>query len=608
MPVSRRRFLAAASAAGAATTATVLLDPLASRGAGATPRDLPGTTIAVAGAAPPIAVIALNRLGYGPRKGDITAFNALGASDDTRLQAYVAQQLNPDAINDAACDAALAAARLKIQYDANADPIEGYPARNEVLPLDTLGQQIADLWPRALGDAPYRAWSERIRPANEVRVATWIRAVYSKRQLKELLVDFWHNHFNVNINADSAIAATFPLYDRLIRTHCLGNFRTLLEEVAKSVAMLYYLNNVSNKAGGGEGGNENYARELFELHTLGSDNYLKFYDDRGSVGTITYNGKTYVRGYIDRDVYEAARCLSGWTLNDGHWEHPNPNDGTFLFYNNWHDNALKIVLGVNFPYNQGIDDGKQLFTLLAGHPGTARHICTKLCRRLIGDYPSTATVEAAVATWMANLAAPDQIKQVVRTIVLSSEFKTTWGKKVKRPFELVVSYLRAAGADLPVDELLPDPNAGDYWAALLWTYGAAGHRLFEWPTPTGHPDLATYWANTNGMLRRWNLPYLLVQSWGGNVALDLRAQTDADVPGGSCIQIVDYWIGRLCGYSITAAVRTELINFLAQKALGGDPTQPPKPMNGEPNNQQIITDRISSTVQLLAMSPDFQIR
>lgn len=176
---------------------------------------------------------------------------------------------------------------------------------------------------------------------------------------------------------------------------------------------------------------------------------------------------------------------------------------------------------------------------------------------------------------MANLSAPDQIKRVVRTILLSSEFRSTWGLKIKRPFELVVSS-GATGAELPVDQVLADPNAGDYWGSLLWNYGQAGHQLFEWPTPTGYPDLASYWASTKRhAARRWNLPYILTRPWGGNVALDLRAQTDAAVPGGSCVQIVDYWIGRLCGYAIDPAARQALIAFLAQSAQGGDPTRPP---------------------------------
>jgi len=462
MAVSRRRFLSTSTTIGAAAAASLLEAPAEQANAHHTQTatrwtqaQISPSNVVTTSTLPSYAIIALNRMGYGPRPGDVAAFVALGATPDARLTAYVDQQLDPDMINDSECDAKLAAARLKIKYDAKSDdpdPDKNYPARNEAAPLGTLNQTIAGLWPRARGITPYRPNSERYRPFEEVRVATWVRAVHSKRQLKEVLVDFWHNHFNVNINSNVAIAATFPIYDQIMRTHCLGNFRTMLEAVAQSVAMMYYLNNVSNKAGGGEGGNENYSRELFELHTLGSDNYLKFYDNRSSVGTITYNGKTYPRGYIDRDIYETARCLSGWTLNNGHYEHPAPNDGTFLFYNPWHDGALKIVLAEEFPYNQGIGDGKKVLYLLASHPGTARSVCTKLCRRLIADEPPSAVIEAAVAVWMANISAPDQLKKVIRTILLSNEFKSTWGQKMKRPFDFLVAYFRATNATLPVDE------------------------------------------------------------------------------------------------------------------------------------------------------------
>jgi uncharacterized protein (DUF1800 family) len=619
MAVSRRRFLSTTTTIGAAAAAASLLEApaepanaaLTETAARWAQTQISPSAVVTTGALPSYAIIALNRMGYGPRPGDAAAFAALGSTPDSRLTAYVDQQLNPDAIDDSECTAQLTAARLKIKYDAKTDdpdPAKNYPARNEAAPLVTLNQTIADLWPRARGIQPYIPFQERNRPFEEVRVAAWVRAVHSKRQLKEVLVDFWHNHFNVNINSSSAIAATLPLSDQIMRTHCLGNFRVMLEEVAKSVAMMYSLNNVSNKAGGGEGGNENYSRELFELHTLGSDNYLKFYDNRGSVGTITYNGKSYPRGYIDRDIYETARCLSGWTLNNGHYEHPSPNDGSFLFYSPWHDGALKIVLAEEFPYNQGIGDGKKVFDLLAGHPGTARSVCTKLCRRLIADDPPSGVVEAAVAVWMANISAPDQMKKVIRTILLSNEFKSTWGQKMKRPFDFLVAYFRATSATLPVDEMLADPNAGGYWGSFFYNIGATGHKLFEWATPTGYPDRATYWASTNGMLRRWNLPYVLTQSWGGHVGIDLRGQTDAALPGASSIQIVDFWIDRLCGYTINPSVRQVLIDFMAQKSQGGDPNQPPKPMNGEPNNAQLITDRLNAMVQLLTMSPDFQAR
>jgi uncharacterized protein (DUF1800 family) len=596
--VSRRRFLKTSGAVGA--TATTL--PQHQEAAAAPGYPHPAWNVAAVTLAgttpPPLAVIALNRLGHGARPGDIEAFNALGATPDACLQAYVDQQLNPNAIDDSACDARIAAARLKTKYGAV----------HEVRPLDTLNKPVAELWPLRGMD-----YNEYQRPFREVRVATLLRAVHSKRQLKEVLVDFWHNHFNVNASSDSAISCTFSVYDRIMRTHCVGNFRAFLEEVARSTAMMHYLDNISNRITGGEGGNENFARELFELHTLGSDNYLKFYDDRRAIGTITYNGTVYARGYIDDDVYDAAECFTGWTIANGHWERPTLNTGEFLYDPDWHYNGDKTVLSPDgFPNisarQPDMKDGKDVLDLLAGHPGTARHLCTKLCRRLISDTPPPTVIDAAVSVWMANIAAPDQIKKVVRTILLSPEFKTTWGQKFKRPFEAIVAYVRATNATLPNDFVDPaDPNKGDYWNIFFYRMSETGHRLFEWSTPTGHPDLASYWASTNGMLRRWNLPYIVTQSWGGNFAIDVKGQTDANVPNGSCTQIVDFWIKRLCGRSITPSAREALIAFMAQ---GGDANQPPKPTQRAPdwNDPSAITDRLNSMVQLLAMCPDFHYR
>jgi uncharacterized protein (DUF1800 family) len=366
-------------------------------------------------------VIALNRMGYGPRDGDVERVKSIG------LTAYIDEQLNPGAIDDSACDALIAGARLKIRYGAA--PTEVIEAR----PLITLGQEVQQLWAERVNTSvPYQ---EYIRPADEVKLAAWICAVHSKRQLQELLVEFWHNHFNVSAYSDRAISATFPVYDRIMRRNCLGNFRTFLEEVGRSAAMMHYLDNASNRAGGGEGGNENYARELFELHTLGSDNYLKFYDKRGKIPLITYGDKDYPRGYVDDDVYEAARCLTGWTIANGYWDGKDNDDGSFLFREDWHDGAPKTVLAPKpiadkeigpepNVYNKldPLKEGQMVFDLLANHPGTARHLCTKLCRRLIADSPPQSVIDAAVSVWMANVGAADQIKQVVRAILTSAEF------------------------------------------------------------------------------------------------------------------------------------------------------------------------------------------
>jgi hypothetical protein len=252
-------------------------------------------------------------------------------------------------------------------------------------------------------------------------------------------------------------------------------------------------------------------------------------------------------------------------------------------------------------------DGRDVLDLLTRHPGTARNLCTKLCRRLVSDTPPQSVVDTAVAEWMAARSAPDQIKRVVRVILRSAEFRASWGQKVKRPFEAMVSYLRATGAELRLSD--EDNATASYWGNIFFRLGETGQRIFDWPTPTGHPDVASYWLSTNGMLRRWNMAPFLSEggTWGGNAALDLRAQTNAAVPGGSVTQIVDYWIGRLCGYEITPAVRQELIAFLAQ---GGDTGQPPRPTPRAPDwgNDAAITERIACTVQLLAMSPDYQYR
>jgi uncharacterized protein (DUF1800 family) len=593
MTISRRRFLgssAALTTAAAVTTATkVAIDK---------PRIVEACQATLSA---PLEVIALSRLAFGLGPDDVAAFQALGSTPDERLAAYVEQQLNPETIDDSACDARLAAARLKIKYDTI----------NEARPLNTLTQQTAELWERTKYTSQMN-WAERIRPYNEIRTATWLRAVYSKRQLFEVLTDFWHNHFNIHASSDVAIAATFPVYDRdVIRKNCLGNFRAFLEDVAKSTAMMHYLDNVSNRIAGGEGGNENYARELFELHTLGSDNYLKFYDDRRAIGTIEYNGEKYARGYIDDDVYEASYCLTGWSIANGHWSRTDPNNGTFYYDANWHFTGRKTVLSIdgypNIPSNQAPEkDGKDILDLLARHPGTARFLCTKLCRRLIADDPPSSIVDAAVATWMTHRDAPDQIKQVVRTIVLSNEFKTTWGRKVKRPLEAIWAYLRATRAELPVDVVSVDgnDNRGGYWGGLFWNTDLSGHKLFGWNAPTGHPDIASHWANTNGMLKRWNLPHIVTQEWSGNVVIDLARQTNMN---DTCINIVDFWINRLCGYTITAAVRQELIAFMAQE---GDPNQPPQPTSKEPDwgKSEALVDRLNSMVQLLAMCPDFHLR
>jgi uncharacterized protein (DUF1800 family) len=582
-------MLAGSAALGATLSATTLL--------GWQPMAEGASAVQQASAQPSLAAIALQRLAFGPRPGERAE---LERSD---FLAYLEQQLDPDTLDDSACEALIRAARLKIAYEA--DTMGRYPARNEATPLDTLGKTTQELWSLSRFQTEMH-WTERMRPFHELRVATVLRAVHSKRQLKEVLVDFWHNHFNVNASSSPAIACALPDYDRIVRQHCLGNFRAFVEAIAKSTAMLYYLDNVLNRDGGLEGGNENYTRELFELHTLGSDNYLGFIDDPIDRERISTEWGTFVRGYADNDVYEAARCFTGWTVANGHWERPTLDDGSFLIDEAWHDGDYKLVLGEVVKSRQGaLKDGQTILDRLTNHPGTARFLCTKLCRRFVADNPPQALVDAAVAEWMASREAADQIRRVVRLIVLSDAFKNTWGQKVKRPYEGLYAFLRATNATLPVDEVpADDPDGGAYWAGLFYTMEGSGQRLFEWGPPTGHPDVATYWASSNSILTRWNVLFTMTQPWGGKVAVDIAGQTNLSQ---SCTQIVDFWIDRLCGYAISATVRQELIRFLAQ---GGDASQPPKALGTSPdwNDQAGVRERLFCMVQLLAMSPAFNLR
>lgn len=500
-------------------------------------------------ALPNISVIALTRMGYGPAPEDWAKFKALGDTDDKRFTTYVEQQLDPDSIDDAACDAKLAE--------------QGFT---------TLAKSADQIWQdHVVGD------TERYLPAYETRKAAFIRAIHSKRQLKELLVEHWHDHFNVYA-WDYWTAPSFVQLDRdVIRKHCLGNFRTLLEAVAQSPAMLYYLDNQSNS---GDRPNENYARELFELHVMGAENYFGV----RSIDDPTIKDAEGNRlGYVDADVYGATTCFTGWRINE--------STGRFTFDESRHFPYQKFVLGKIIDANRGIQDGKDVLDLLAYHPASARYICRRLCRRLISDNPPESIVQAAADVFVANKSAPDQLKKVVRTILLSNEFRTTWGQKIKRPFEYSVSLLRAVFANFaPTD-------------SFFWSYEGIGQPLFAWRPPNGYPDLREDWSSTMPMLQRWrHCNWLFNWKIGGEGAdaETFRLHPETKIPPANITtpaEYVDYWSHFILGRTLPEAERQPIIEFMA---AGRNPDF------DLPADQ--IAERLRHMVTLICMSPSFQWR
>jgi len=561
---TRRNFLASAAMATAtATLSSFASAPQPARAQGIT-SDAPSMTRlqqrgdADVPSLPSLPVIVLNRMAYGPRPGDIAAFNALGNSPEARLTAYVDQQLNPSAIDDSACDAVIAS------YG-----------------FTTLAKSRTQLWADHVR-AQENPWSNRMLPATETEHVTFLKAIYSKRQLKQVLAEHWFNHFNI-YGWDSWTGPVMVHYDRdVIRANVLGNFRTMLGAVAKSPAMLYYLDNQSNSGGNP---NENYARELFELHAMGAENYLGVIPlTINNDGSYTHPAEKDNNGrplrYVDADVYGATTCFTGWRIDS--------DSGNFIFDDDAHFPYAKIVLGRLIPEAQGIKDGEDVLDLVAKHPGTARYLCRKLCQRLIHDNPPESIVQAAADVFMANVDAPDQLKKVTRTILLSNEFRTTWAQKIKRPFEFAVSLLRAAEGDFTPQ------------SSFFNNYDDLGQPLFSWPPPNGYPDEKESWSSTMPLLQRWRLVHFLID-WEiggeGEDKDDLRLHFASPASIKAPNAVVSYWENRLLGYSLPQKEQQAIVEFFA---AGRNPDL------DLPDDQ--LTERLPYAMGLLFMSPSFQWR
>ncbi len=323
--------------------------------------------------------------------------------------------------------------------------------------------------------------------AYDLLASKLMRAVYSNCQLAEELDDFWFNHFNVYYDKGSD-RFLIPAYERdAIRPNVLGKFRDLLEATAKSPAMLFYLDNfqsvgpdaaVNARAKKKRGLNENYGRELMELHTLGVDG-----------------------GYTQKDVTEVARCFTGWTIQE-------PRKGGGFFYNDkMHDKGEKVVLGVTIPAGGGIEDGEKVLDILARHPSTAHFISKKLAQRFVADNPPPELVDRMAGTFLKS---DGDVREVMRTMLNSKEFwsQGAYHAKVKTPFEMVASSVRALDAD--VEDAF----------ALANQVGNLGEPLYRKQEPTGYSNLNSEWVNSAALLGRMNFALNLAQNHVAGVKVD----------------------------------------------------------------------------------------
>jgi len=582
----------------------------------------------------------LNRLGFGARPGDVERVKSFG------IDKFIEQQLNPEKIDDSAAEAKLQ--NLETLRMSTAELYEKYPQPGQLLKqLQRRGDLPADLAaardsrvkgganavdasagktgemttpgsnatasPKVanaaadqnpMNNAQYRQAmmqyfkENNLRPAQfltgELQMSRILRAVYSERQLQEVMVDFWTNHFNVYA-AKGADRWLLTSYDRdTIRPHTLGKFYDLLLADAQSPAMLFYLDNFQSvspnaqqRPGGARGPlallnlpnaqqrpqqqqrrgiNENYARELMELHTLGVDG-----------------------GYTQKDVQEVARCFTGWTIiaprgagaaaaqavvNGPMADMARTKAGTFIFRPAVHDNGEKIVLGHKIPAGGGMKDGLMVLDILSHQPATAKFIATKLVRRFVADEPPPALVDRVAQTFLKT---DGDIREMLRTIFYSPEFNSpeAYRAKVKRPFELAISAVRTTGAET---------NGGPQFHQWIQRMG---QPLYGFQTPNGYSDVAENWVNTGALLERMNFALALVSNRIPGTRVDL-SRLMGDAKPGTAIdkaKLLDRLVSLIVGGEISAKTRETLLKQLndqitlpetprAQVALNSVPANP----------------------------------
>ncbi|HEX8835499.1 MAG TPA: DUF1800 domain-containing protein [Candidatus Acidoferrum sp.] len=428
---------------------------------------------------------------------------------------------------------------------------------------EALGGGDPNSVPRAVADDSKRP----ARIVAELAMTKVTRAIYSQRQLQQVMDDFWFNHFNV-FAGKGEDRYYLTSYERdVIQPHTLGKFKDLLAATAKSPAMLFYLDNflsadpraaerqamlramrqarygpfgrpwpprppVNPQGKKNERGlNENYGRELMELHTLGVDG-----------------------GYTQKDVTEVARCFTGWTIDKPRIY------ADFKFDERLHDPDPKIVLGKKI-HAGGMKDGEQVLDLLVHHPSTAKFISTELARRFVSDNPPPELVNRMAETFQSS---DGEIRAVMKTMIWSTEFwsRDAYRAKIKTPFELVVSAARALGTD--VDTPLP----------LVQWVGRIGEPLYQCQPPTGYSDKAETWVNTGALLNRLNFSLALagnrMRGARTDVASLLGADSSAD-PKAALDHAVEVFLGGQAAPATVETLEKQLDNPQVLRAKLDDP-------------------------------------
>ena len=411
------------------------------------------------------------------------------------------------------------------------------------------------------------------RPLRELQQAKLLRAVFSERQLQEVMVDFWFNHFNVFAGKDNA-RLMLTVYERdVIRPNTLGRFKELLTAVAQSPAMMVYLDNFLSQAeqpapppkfdADGNllppprrpGLNENYARELMELHTLGVDG-----------------------GYTQNDVREVARCFTGWTVGQ------QPNQ-MFLFRPRSHDKGEKIVLGKRIAAGGGIEDGLRVLDLLAKHPSTAKFISFKLAQRFVADEPPTSLVDRAAEVFTKT---DGDIRQVVRAILTSPEFYSPkfYRNKIKSPLELAASAIRATGA------------ATDGAAPLVQTVARMGEPLYQCQPPTGYSEDSSRWLSNATLLERMNFALALIGNRINGTRVEVSRFIVADATKDQK-RLLNALLAAFIHSDVSKETRDNLMKVLTEQRA--------KTISGKPDDRRTI-ELVGNVAALVLGSREFQVK